>query len=677
MSVNLKKHNQQAYAKVKEMFEKDNKAAIIHPTGTGKSYIALKLIEENLDKKIIYLSPSMAIMHQLKKNMINEGVNFRNLTRYTYQKLTALNRTGQLNLDADIIILDEFHHCGAEEWGKAVEELIKQNPQAKILGLSATPIRYLDGNIDMAEELFGENIASEMTFAEALDKGILPEFEYVSAMYESKGELLKLREKIENLNTTQAKKSEAKKLFKELAKQLNSETENLPDILEKHMPNKNGKYIVFCSSIEEMHKKIKEAQEIFKKVNPNIKIYNVSSAEDYRENQRVLRKFENDNDENSLKLMFSVNMLNEGYHLPNIDGVIMMRPTQSPTIYMQQLGRALTTCNSSKKPVIIDLVDNFDSIRVIEEATEQLRSESKKLRENKTENKTRFKIIDYTKRTFEISQKIENLTNYRGLQVSEKIDLMERYLKENPNETIHTDTIYDGYNIGTFVTNIRQAMLYGKKNILTYTKSDMERMKKLGLLDENRDTIYEKTKRLKSFCKKYPYAFSYALQLHKSLNEEELREFEKIMNDYAYIRGRKSRGKLPKELEKELNNSQIGGVFKSLEDMEFDKKYKTSFIDRIRISKKFGNIDNFRKAYIEYMVKLSNAKNNDETKKIKEESEAIIEETSKMPLVKNFYLGTKNKNGMIKFLSFVYENRLPENVVLDENVDKVVERYIK
>ena len=677
MSVKLKKHNQQAYAKVKEMFEKDNKAAIIHPTGTGKSYIALKLIEENLDKKIIYLSPSMAIMHQLKKNMINEGVNFRNLTRYTYQKLTALNRTGQLNLDADIIILDEFHHCGAEEWGKAVEELIKQNPQAKILGLSATPIRYLDGNIDMAEELFGENIASEMTFAEALDKGILPEFEYVSAMYESKGELLKLREKIENLNTTQAKKSEAKKLFKELAKQLNSETENLPDILVKHMPNKNGKYIVFCSSIEEMHKKIKEAQEIFKKVNPNIKIYNVSSAEDYRENQRVLRKFENDNDENSLKLMFSVNMLNEGYHLPNIDGVIMMRPTQSPTIYMQQLGRALTTCNSSKKPVIIDLVDNFDSIRVIEEATEQLRSESKKLRENKTENKTRFKIIDYTKRTFEISQKIENLTNYRGLQVSEKIDLMERYLKENPNETIHTDTIYDGYNIGTFVTNIRQAMLYGKKNILTYTKSDMERMKKLGLLDENRDTIYEKTKRLKSFCKKYPYAFSYALQLHKSLNEEELREFEKIMNDYAYIRGRKSRGKLPKELEKELNNSQIGGVFKSLEDMEFDKKYKTSFIDRIRISKKFGNIDNFRKAYIEYMVKLSNAKNNDETKKIKEESEAIIEETSKMPLVKNFYLGTKNKNGMIKFLSFVYENRLPENVVLDENVDKVVERYIK
>lgn len=677
MSVKLKKHNQQAYAKVNEMFEKDSKAAIIHPTGTGKSYIALKLIEENPDKKIIYLSPSMAIMHQLKKNMINEGVNFKNLTRCTYQKLTALNKSGQLNLEEDIIILDEFHHCGAVEWGKAVRNLIKQNPQAKILGLSATPIRYFDGNIDMAEELFGENIASEMTFAEALDKGILPEFEYVSAMYESEGQLLKLREKIENSNTTQARKSEAKKLFNELAKQLNSETENLPDILEKHMPNKNGKYIVFCSNIEEMHKKIKEAQEIFKKVNPNIKIYNVSSAEDYRENQRVLRKFENDNDDNSLKLMFSVNMLNEGYHIPNTDGVIMMRPTQSPTIYMQQLGRALTTCNSLKKPVIIDLVDNFDSIRVIEEATEQLRSESKKLRENKTENKIRFKIIDYTKRIFEISQKIENLTNYRGLQVSEKIDLMERYLKENPNKKIHNDTIFEGYHIGVFLIQIRQAMVYGKEKLLTYTKSDMERMKKLGLLYETRDTIYEKAKRLKGFCQKYPYAFSYILQLRKSLNKEELREFEKVMNDYTYIRGRKAIGKLPEELDSELNNSQIGGIFKTLEDIEFDEKYKTSFIDRMRILRKFGNMDNFRKAYIEYMVKLSNVQDEDERKKIMEENEDIVEETSKMPLVKNFYLGTKNKNGMLKFLSFVYEDRLPENIILDENFDKVIERDVK
>lgn len=67
------------------------------------------------------------------------------------------------------------------------------------------------------------------------------------------------------------KKAEARKLFEELSKQLSKETENLPEILEKHMKNKNGKYIVFCSNIEDMQKKINEAQGLFLKVNPKHK----------------------------------------------------------------------------------------------------------------------------------------------------------------------------------------------------------------------------------------------------------------------------------------------------------------------------------------------------------------------------------------------------------------------
>ena len=679
MSIKLMPHNQQAYTKVKEMLKKENKAAIIQPTGTGKSYIALKLIEEKSDKKIIYLSPSKAIMHQLKKNMINEGVSFKNLTRCTYQKLTALNKSGQLNLEADIIILDEFHHCGAEEWGKAVEELIKQNPQAKILGLSATPIRYFDGNIDMAEELFGENIAIEMTFAEALDKGILPEFEYVCAMYESKGQLFKLKEKIENSKITPTNKKEAQKLFNELAKQINSQTENLPEILEKHMTNKNGKYMIFCSNIEEMHKKIKEAPEIFRKVNPNIKIYNVSSVEDYRDNQRILRKFENDNDENSLKLMFSVNMLNEGYHIPDTDGIIMMRPTKSPIVYTQQIGRALTTCNTKRKPVIIDLVDNFDSIRVIEEATKQWKKNSRKSNRNNTENKTRFKIIDYTKRIFEISEKIVKLTGVSRLKVSEKIDLFERYLKEHPNETIHSDTIYEGYNIGVFLIQIRQAIIYGRSNWANYNMEDFERMKKLGLLYEAKETIYKKAERLKKFCEKYPNAFSYIPKLRKTLNEEEIKELENAVNDYRNIIARKSRGILPKELEEELNNSQIGGVFKSVKEEEFYEKHRIRREDKNRILSEFGNIDNFRKAYIEYMIKLATANDNSEMHRIKMENKKIAKEDSKLPLVRNFYLGYENlekQRAILKFILFMYGEKYVDNVVLDPEIDTTLEKIL-
>jgi len=81
MSVELKLHNLTAYDGVKEQFETGNRSAIIHPTGTGKSFVALKLIEENPDKKVIYLSPSIPIMIQFKKNMIENGVSIKNVER--------------------------------------------------------------------------------------------------------------------------------------------------------------------------------------------------------------------------------------------------------------------------------------------------------------------------------------------------------------------------------------------------------------------------------------------------------------------------------------------------------------------------------------------------------------------------------------------------------------------
>ena len=91
------------------------------------------------------------------------------------------------------------------------------------------------------------------------------------------------------------------------------------------MKAKNGKYIVFCKSIEDMQEKIKQAQRMFGKVNPNITTYSVSSK--LHDNERALKGFEKDDDEDTLKLMFAVDMLNEGYHINDLDGVIMMRPT--------------------------------------------------------------------------------------------------------------------------------------------------------------------------------------------------------------------------------------------------------------------------------------------------------------------------------------------------------------
>lgn len=610
MEINLREDQKTDYNDVAEKFKNSNKVALVRPTGTGKQFIGLKMAEDNKGKRVLYLAPSTSILHQVKENAINNNADFiSRLKRVTYQKLARMSPEEIENLKPDIIILDEFHHCGSPVWGKSVNDLCDKFPDAKVLGLSATPIRYFDGNIDMAEEMFGDNVVSNISFYNAVEKGVLPEFNYVAAMYGYEDKLISLNEQIENANTSPEKKAEAKRLFEELSKQLSKETENLPEILEKHMKEKNGKYIVFCSNIEEMKKRIAEAQEIFSKVNPNIKIYNVSSDDELRRNQKELKRFENDADEEKLKLMFSVNMLNEGYHLPDIDGVVMMRPTKSPTVYMQQMGRALTIGNLSNKPVIIDLVDNFDSVRVIKEVTDKLVNECNNA--SKDDESKKFEIFDYTRDMGEISQKIENLCKKKSLTIKEKIDLFEKYIEENPNETIHQDTMFEGYPIGTYLTSIRQAIIYDK-NIMTYSDEDKKRLEKLGLLYEKRDTIEEKVERLKLYCKEHPYAFSYIDQARKKLEQEgkkeELEQLEKLCNDYKYINSRISHGIDLNEIEQELREAKIGGRYGfAKEESALEEKYGISKAQILKLIQDFGSIDNFRKEYISFRTELADA----------------------------------------------------------------------
>lgn len=93
------------------------------------------------------------------------------------------------DIKADYIVLDEFHRCGAAAWGKGVARLLAHLPKAKLLGLSATSVRYLDNRRDMSDELFEGNVASEMTLGEAIVKGILPSPVYVTALYSCKRDL--------------------------------------------------------------------------------------------------------------------------------------------------------------------------------------------------------------------------------------------------------------------------------------------------------------------------------------------------------------------------------------------------------------------------------------------------------------------------------------------------------
>ena len=268
-------------------------------------------------------------------------------------------------------------------------------------------------------------------------------------------------------------------------------------------------------------------------------------------------------------------------------------------------------------------------------------------------------------------------TNCDGLSVSKKIDLFERYLKENSNESIHSNTIFEGYNIGRILIQLRYLM---KNNLIKYNSEELKRMENLGLLENTKETIYDKIKRLKQFCEKHPYAFSNLYRLRENLNKKEKMEFEKVFKDYTYIRERKSRGKLPKKLEEELNNSQIGGVFKNEDIEELYEEYEIGDKEKRQIINEFGNMEKLKKSYIKYMIKLANAKNYNEIHRIKIENKESAMENPKIPLVRNFYLGSQSlekQKALLNFISYMYGEKYATNIILGPEVDVILEKILR
>ena len=174
MGAELFSHNQRAYEAVERLLRETGRAAVVHPTGTSKSFIAFHLAESRPQSQFLWLSPSLYIFRTQQEAYARAAGTPapENICFYTYAALSMMDAQALEELRADCIILDEFHRCGAKEWNRGVEALLEQCPEAPVLGLSATHVRYLDNQRDMADELFAGCIASEMTLGEAIGRGI-------------------------------------------------------------------------------------------------------------------------------------------------------------------------------------------------------------------------------------------------------------------------------------------------------------------------------------------------------------------------------------------------------------------------------------------------------------------------------------------------------------------------
>lgn len=361
VALRLFEHNEKAYHAAVRMMEQYGKAAIVHPTGTGKSYIAFKLIEDNPEKVVLWLSPSEYIfktqLESLKRN--DPDFPLANVHFYTYAKLMCCTQAQLDEIAAQkpaYIILDEFHRAGAECWGESTVALLKLCPEAKLLGLTATNVRYLDNNRDMAEELFDGRVASDMTLGEAIVRGILPTPNYVTTVYQYQKDLARYQTRVDNLRS--AGIQDVNQKYLDALRRALEQADGLDKVFEHHITNKSGKYIVFCANKEHMDEMISHVPEWFAKVNAEVAVYEAYS--DDPGTDKAFADFKAD-ESDRLKLLFCIDMLNEGVHVEGISGVILFRPTISPIIYKQQIGRALTA-GENYTPLILDVVNNFEGL---------------------------------------------------------------------------------------------------------------------------------------------------------------------------------------------------------------------------------------------------------------------------------------------------------------------------
>ena len=471
MAITLFPHNERAYRAAEQMLRESGKAAVIHPTGTGKSYIAFKLCEEHPEAKVCWLSPSEYIFKTQQEGLTASGVETPgNIMFLTYARLMLLSDAGLTALRSDYIVLDEFHRCGAEQWGKGVRRLLEALPDASVLGLSATNIRYLDNRRDMADELFDGNVASEMTLGEAIARGILAPPRYVLSVYSYQKALETYRKRAARAKSA-AVRDAAESLIERMRRSL-EQAEGLEAMFRRHMTNPHGKYLVFCANAEHMDKMIARVPEWFGFADREPHVYRAYS--DDPETSRNFAAFKADVS-GHLRLLFCIDMLNEGVHVEDVSGVILFRPTVSPIVYKQQIGRALSV-GKRGVPVIFDIVNNIENLYSVGAVERELREAVIYCRKNgEAVRCEQFEIIDELRDCRELFETLnETLTASWDMMYGYAKAYYEAHGELNVPKRYKTP---EGYSLGSWLATQRKVYRGEQPGVL-----DEARVRKLDAI---------------------------------------------------------------------------------------------------------------------------------------------------------------------------------------------------
>lgn len=372
----LHEHNQKTYENICRMYgEGIQRVAVVQPTGSGKSLLMAKLIEDNPDSRFFILSTSHKINDQFKSKLNEEAL--KRVDFNIYCNMPNMKQEAMEELQPDYIFLDEMHRALAKEWSKGIKRLLEMYPNAKVLGLSATPIRYLDRCRNVVNELFGGNLACDMSLSQGILDGILPMARYVCGVYSYEKDTESLNKRIEKSCNSEEEKKELLKELKALKENLDK-ANGVADIFRKYIVTGNEKFVVFLKNTAHLREMKPVIEKWLMDAGFAVRLYEVHSKN--TDKDKEFQAFMEDTEDGIIKLCLSVNMLAEGLH-NGIDGVIMLRETISPNMYFQMIGRAFS-CGKKTIPLIFDLVANSQFISdAVDNFPNELKGEIEKRKE--------------------------------------------------------------------------------------------------------------------------------------------------------------------------------------------------------------------------------------------------------------------------------------------------------
>jgi superfamily II DNA or RNA helicase/HKD family nuclease len=336
----------------------EQRALLISATGTGKTYASAFAMRELGFKRVLFLVHRATLATQAKNsyqrvfgNAVSMGLVGAGYHQYgkdyVFATVETLNKDAHLQKykpdEFDCIILDEAHHSSANTYQKVMQYF---RPRL-FLGMTATPDKRTDNDAnDNIYEIFHHQIAYEIRLQQAMEEDLLCPFHYFG---------------ITDLSVVQDTK--AKNILEEEFNKLIRD-ERVKHIIEQSeyygYSGDRVKGLIFCSRKQEC----KELSKKFNDLGYRTVALSGEDSEEVRQNafeRLAMEEGEQTDKTKPLDYIFSVDILNEGVDIVEVNQVIMLRPTQSPIVFIQQLGRGLRKANGKEYVVILDFIGNYNN----------------------------------------------------------------------------------------------------------------------------------------------------------------------------------------------------------------------------------------------------------------------------------------------------------------------------